>query len=132
MVRLPDDLRKVLHARSFPLLGTVDASGRAQVTPVWVDVEGDTPLFNTAVGRPKHRHMLRDPRVCLTVTDPTDDYRYWEIRGTVTLEEGQAAEDMIDALALKYLGRTPYPSRAPGERRVLCVLAPERIFGMGI
>jgi PPOX class probable F420-dependent enzyme len=132
MVTLPEALREVLRTTSFPMLGTVDASGRAQVTPVWADVEGETPLFNTAVGRPKHRHMLRDPRVCLTVLDPADDYRYWEIRGTVTLEEGQAAEDMIDALALKYLGRTPYPSRAPGERRVRCVLVPERILGMGI
>jgi hypothetical protein len=35
--------------------------GSPQVTPIWVDVEGNTIVVNTAEGRVKHKNVSRDP-----------------------------------------------------------------------
>lgn len=127
---LSDKARALLAGKNFAMLGTVAANGEPQVTPIWVDLEGDQAVFNTAVGRPKERHMRRDPRVCLTLLDPDNDYDYVELRGTVRLEEGAEADAMIDTLAQKYLG-TDYPYRVDGEQRVRCVMTVDRELGMG-
>ena len=34
-------------------VATVDAEGRPQLTPVWIDRDGDDLVFNTAKGRAK-------------------------------------------------------------------------------
>jgi len=126
---LTDKARDLLRARTFGMLGIVMANGEPQVTPVWVDLRDDRPMFNTAVGRPKERQMRRDPRVCLTLMDG-DAYSYVEIRGTVEFVEGPSAEADIDLLAKKYLDRDVYPWRDPAERRVTLLLTPTRIMGM--
>src|SRR5256714_3174546 len=46
--------------------------GSPQVTPVWVDLEGDLVLVNTARGRQKDNNMRRDPRVAMAVIKPLD------------------------------------------------------------
>ena len=63
------------------MLGLVSDDGTAQVTPVWIMLDGDTPVFNTVIGSRKERHMRRDPRVTLTIVDPDDAYSYVELRG---------------------------------------------------
>ena len=60
--------------------------------------------------------MRRDPRVTLTIVDPEDGYSYVELRGRVEFEEGQAANDTIDALAKKYIDQDTYPWAQPGGR----------------
>ncbi len=54
---------KALVAR--PVLAnvaTVDAEGRPQLTPVWIDFEGDDLAFNTAKGRAKDANLTANPR----------------------------------------------------------------------
>ena len=53
-------------------LTTLGADGAPQVTPLWIDLDGDDLLFNTAEGRVKARHMARDPRVAVSMIDPDD------------------------------------------------------------
>ena len=111
------------------MLGIVSEDGSAQVTPVWITLDGDTPVFNTVTGRPKERNMRRDPRVTLTIVDPADVYSYVELRGHVEFEEGQAADETIDALAKKYIGQDTYPWNQPGDVRVNCRMVVERELG---
>jgi PPOX class probable F420-dependent enzyme len=127
---LSDKARTLLDSNALGMLGVVGDDGAAQVTPVWIVRDGDTPIFNTVIGRPKERHMRRDPRVTLTIVDPGDHYSYVELRGRVEFEEGQIASDTIDALAKKYIGQDRYPWNQPGDVRVNCRMVVERELGM--
>jgi hypothetical protein len=43
----------------------------------------------------------------------------------------EGAEEHIDRLAKKYLGRDKYPLRQPGEQRVIFKIVPEHVSSMG-
>jgi len=119
---------KLLLEKNFAFLGTVDAKGRPQVTPIWVDSDGDYVLLNTAMGRVKQKNTMRDPRVAVAVLDMNNPYRYVAIRGRVVEQiPGQTAEDHIDKLAKKYLGKDKYPYRQAGEKRVILKIVPEHV-----
>jgi PPOX class probable F420-dependent enzyme len=98
-------------------VATVMADGSPQVTPVWVDTDGENLRFNTARGRVKANNLERDPRIAVVVCDENDPYRWLSIRGTVSLTD-EGADDHIDALANKYMGVESYPARNPDEQRV--------------
>ena len=88
---ISDKTKALFDTKALGMLGIVSEDGTAQVTPVWIMLDGDTPVFNTVIGSPKERNMRRDPRVTLTIVDPDDIYSYVELRGRVEFEEGQAA-----------------------------------------
>jgi PPOX class probable F420-dependent enzyme len=117
------------RTKSMAFIATADADGQPQVTPVWIDVIDGKPAFNTAVGRAKERHLRRDPRISLAITDPENPYSYVEVQGTVTLTE-DGADAFIDALAKKYLDVDSYPHRSATETRVTVLVEPEKILGM--
>jgi PPOX class probable F420-dependent enzyme len=127
---ISEKTKALFDTKALGMLGTVSEDGTAQVTPVWITLDGDTPVFNTVVGRPKERHMRRDPRVTLTIVDPDDAYSYVELRGKVDFEEGPVASDTIDALAKKYIDQDKYPWAQPGDERVNLRLNVERELGI--
>ncbi len=117
-----------------PFVGTITdlrPDGSPHTTVVWVDVDDDGVSFNTAHGRAKPRYIAGDPRVSLAVVDPEDPYRWVAINGTATLVD-EGADDQIDRLAKKYIGKDSYPFRAPGERRVTVRIDLERIESRGV
>ena len=125
MAAIPDTVRRKLEERSFWQFVTINADGSPTATPVWVDVEGDHILVNTAIGRLKERNVRRDPRIALALADRDDPYTWIEIRGRVVESvEGKVADDCIDRLSRKYLGLERYASRTPGERRIMLRIEP--------
>jgi PPOX class probable F420-dependent enzyme len=117
--------RELLAGPNFAHLGTVNADGSVQVSPLWVDLEDGLPVFNTAERRVKWRNMRRDPRVTLEVIDFQDGYRSVEIRGIVRLTH-EDAEDHINRLALKYTGEGF--TYTPGQVRVKAIVEPQRFI----
>ena len=125
MVELTEKARKFLSAPNFAALATQNGDGWPQVSAMWVHVEDGHVLMNTALGRLKERNLRRDPRLAVTVVDREDPYDKVTIRGQVVeFIEGERAEADIDRLAAKYIGRSPYPWRKPGERRVTLLIEP--------
>ena len=125
---IPEKFLDLFQKKSFANLATIMPDGRPQVTPVWCDFDGKSILINTAKGRVKDRNMRRDPRVSMSIMDPENPYRYVEIRGRVAgFVEAGAADDQINRMAKKYLGKDVYPFRQPGEVRVLYSIEPERV-----
>ena len=116
---------------AFASLATLNPDGTPQVTPVWVDYDGEHVMFNSAKGRQKDRNVRRDPRVSLAVVDPENPYRYLEIRGKVTEITEQEADAHIDKMAKKYLGVDKYPYGQKGEVRVIYKIKPEHTTTMG-
>ena len=131
MTAIPSTHRDLFDKKSFAHLATVNADGTPQVTPVWIDFDGQHVRFNTARGRVKTRNFERDPRVALSIQDPENPYRYVQVRGRVVEVTEKGADAHIDALAKKYLGQDRYPYRQPGEVRVIVKIAPERVQTMG-
>jgi PPOX class probable F420-dependent enzyme len=109
-------------------LTTVDSKGRLQVTPVWIDHDGNDIVVNTAQGRAKANHMEENPHVAVSLVDPENQYGVVALRGAVTDVTTNGADAHIDSLAKKYLGADSYPFRQDGEIRVKVRITPERIF----
>ena len=123
---LPDEVLELLEQPVFVFLATTFSHGQPQNTPVWITVVGGRPAFNTAVGRVKERNLRRDPRLSLAFLTPDDPEEYVEIRGTAEFSL-EGAEDMIDALALKYLGKETYPYRSASEQRINVFVNVDRV-----
>jgi PPOX class probable F420-dependent enzyme len=127
MATLSETQARLFTDKNFGHVGTIRADGTPQVTPVWVDYDGEHVVFNTAVGRTKYENLRRDPRVTVEVLNMENPYEYVMVSGRAELEEGEAAERHIDKLAKKYMGVDEYPHRSPTEKRVLVRVTPERV-----
>jgi len=117
--------------KAFAHFATLMADGSPQVTPVWIDYDGEYVLVNTAKGRTKEKNLRTHKQVALSILDPDLSYRFLGIRGRVVEVTEEGADAHINKLAKKYLGQDIYPNRRPGEVRVLVKIKPEHVFGMG-
>ena len=124
-LKLTEEQIQLLREPHLAYVATVNRDGSPQVTPVWVDTDGEAILFTTARGRLKCRNLERDPRVSITVVDaakPED--RTLIARGQAVLsEEGALAH--IDRLSRKY-NHKPWVA-VPGQTRVIVRVVPDRI-----
>jgi len=129
-VKIPQSLRTMLEDKAYGHVVTFNDRGKPELTMVWMDVEGDELLFNTAQGRRKPDNIRRDPRVIVSVQDRNNPQAYavFHGRGQVT---DAGADEHIDKLAKRFLGADKYPYRRPAEQRLIVRIEVDRISGMG-
>lgn len=126
-VRLSDEQREVLKRPNYGHIATLMPDGSPHVSPVWIDVDGDHVLVNTAAGRVKERNVRRDPRVALSVRDQERVEDEVTIRGRVVEMKQEGAIAHINALSRKYRGKDfDLPQ---GQVRVLLRIEPDYIRG---
>jgi PPOX class probable F420-dependent enzyme len=114
---LSNAARDLINRPIIASVATVSHDDKPQLTPVWIDLDGNDLVFNTAKGRAKQANLERNPHVAVSVVDPDNAYNVVVVRGVAeSTEEG--ADEHIDALAKKYLGVDTYPMRQPGEVRL--------------
>ena len=128
-VKIPESLRTMLGDKAYGHVVTFNARGNPEVTMVWMDVEGDELLFNTAEGRRKPDNIRRDPRVIVSVQDRKNPQAYAVFHGKGRVTDA-GADDHIDKLAKRFLGADKYPYRRPTEKRLIVRIAVDRISGM--
>jgi PPOX class probable F420-dependent enzyme len=131
MATLTDKQKQFLDNPYVGVVTTLREDGSPHTTVVWVDRENGTVSFNTAYGRRKPAELERDPRVSLLVLDPSDPYKWVEIDGRARLTT-DGADEQIDRLAKKYLGKDEYPFRNPDETRVRVEIEPQHVEATGI
>jgi PPOX class probable F420-dependent enzyme len=119
--------RAIFEKKVLAHVASLDAEGAPNVSPVWVGLDGDLIVINTALGRAKARNLANDSRVAVSLTDPDNPEVSITVRGTVVVFTTDGADDVIDAFARKYTGADSYPWRAPGEVRVTVKINPDRI-----
>jgi len=129
-IALPPSVKKLLEDKAYGHVVTFDAQGKPQFTMVWMDVEGDEVLFNTADGRKKPQNLRRDPRVIVSVQDRHDPQAYAVFHGSARVTEA-GADAHIDKLAKRFLNADKYPFRQPGEKRLIIRIGVDRIGGFG-
>jgi PPOX class probable F420-dependent enzyme len=131
MSQLKEEHRRFVEQNPFVgIATTLREDGSPHSTVVWVDVEDGKVSFNTATGRAKPRHLEHDPRAALTVVDPNDAYKWIAVGGPVEVTE-TGADDQIDKLAKKYIGKEKYPWHRPEEKRLKVVIEPEHVDAHG-
>ena len=129
-VKLSEGVKKLFQEPNFAHIATLMSDGSPQVTPVWVELEGERIAVNTAEGRVKPRNVRRDPRVAISITNRDNNYQAAFIRGRVVELRHEGAAESIDRLAKKYMGQDRYPWRSPGEQRLILIIEPERVSTM--
>ncbi|MCL5068377.1 MAG: PPOX class F420-dependent oxidoreductase [Thaumarchaeota archaeon] len=132
MVTLTDKQKKFLEGKNFAFVATLNKDGSPQVTPTWVDTDGNYVLINVTPTRQKAKNVRRDPRVAIAVADQSNPYNMISVRGKVVEQiAGKEAEEHIDKMAKKYLGQDKYPYRQPNEKRLLLKIEPVSIAAWG-
>jgi len=118
----------LLNGKNLVFLATSMADGSPQVTPVWGDFEGSYIRINTAEGRLKHKNILRDPRVAISVVDSKNPLDMTSIRGKVVEITTDYEYKHANFLTKQYMGKENYPFKRPGEKRIILKIKPEKIF----
>jgi PPOX class probable F420-dependent enzyme len=116
-IRLSEQAIRLVDGRNYAVLATVNADGSPQTSVMWIGRDGDDVLFSTVEGRLKHRNMLRDPRVSVTVIESADPESYVELRGRASMTP-DVGRRFDTGLSWKYDGRDPGEDR-PGAVRVI-------------
>ena len=129
MAELTDQAKEMIDKKTFAHVGTLAPDGSPHVTPVWIDRDGDEIIINTAEGRLKPKHLRKDPRVSISMTDPDNPYSTVTVRGHVEEITEEGADEHADAMAKKYLDQDKYPFRQPGEQRLKVRIKPDKVSG---
>jgi PPOX class probable F420-dependent enzyme len=125
-MKIPEKYLDLFQKPAFAHLATLMPDGSPQVTPVWIDYDGEYVLVNSARGRQKDRNMQGNPHVALAISDPVNPYRFVQVRGAVVEITEQGAAEHIEELSQKYTG-AGYRGWAPGMVRVIYKIRPDHV-----
>jgi len=113
------------EAKAYLYLATIMPDGTPQVTPVWFSMDDKYLLINTAEGRTKDLNMQARPNVALVIQDPSDPYRYVQVRGKIAERTTEGADAHIHALSQKYRGKDWIIP--PGEKRLIFKISLDKV-----
>jgi PPOX class probable F420-dependent enzyme len=127
---IPEKYTDLLESNALANVATIGPKGEPQNNPVWFGWDGKHILFSQTKGRQKYHNLQREPRVALSIVDPTNPYRYLEIRGKVVRIDEDSDLKFINSMAKKYLNEDVYPWHKPEDERVVVVVQPEHTSKM--
>jgi hypothetical protein len=128
---IPESHADLLEAVAFWHIATIGPDGEVQSSPVWAGWDDGHFVFSLTKGRQKYRNLQANPSIAVSATDPTNPYRYLEIRGTVVRFDDDSSNAFIDSMAKKYMDADSYPFHQPGDERVIVVVEPTHTTQMG-
>jgi Pyridoxamine 5'-phosphate oxidase len=121
--------KRLLDEPVTQILGIVGPAGRANLTPMWFDYEGDQILVNCASHRTKTGWIRANGQLTSLLVNPANSYHWVSIKHTVAEEvseddpeRGAGVTAQLDRIWTKYTQQPgPYGLRDPeiNERRVL-------------
>jgi len=123
-------VEQLFQQKNLIFISTINSDGSPQLTPVWGNYDDGYVLVNTAEGRLKHKNVLRDPRVAISVVDHGNPLNMTTIKGKVI--EIIPDYDYIHAnkLTKQYMGLDEYPFKRDDEKRIIFKIKPVKIFVM--
>ncbi len=101
----PGTLERFAQAPRIAVLGYVRADGRPGQSPIWYTLRAGAFHMSTVTGSPKHRALLREPRICLTIQDERPPYRAVVADGVAELTPLDPSRDPTAGMAVRYFGR---------------------------
>jgi PPOX class probable F420-dependent enzyme len=119
---------KLFQDKNLIFIATLMKDGSPQLSPVWANFEDGHILVNTAEGRIKHKNVLRDSRVAVSVVSKDNPLEMTTVRGKVVEMIPDYDYKHADKLTQKYLGRDHYPFKREDEKRIVFKIKPEYVF----
>ena len=119
---------QLFQKRNIVFIATIMKDGAPQLSPVWANYDSGYILVNTAEGRIKHKNILRDPRVAISVVSHDNPLDMTTIRGIVEEIIPDYDYAHADKLTLQYLGQKYYPFKRENEKRIILKIKPESVF----
>ncbi len=118
----------LLKGKNLVFIATLMKDGSPQLSPVWADYEDGFVIVNTAEGRIKHKNVLNDTRVAVSVVANENPLDMTTIRGKVVEILPDYDYVHINKLTKKYMGIENYPFRREGEKRIVFKIKPDKVF----
>ncbi|MDH3277451.1 MAG: PPOX class F420-dependent oxidoreductase [Nitrosopumilus sp.] len=119
---------KLFQDKNLVFIATIMKDGSPQLSPVWANYEDGYILINTAEGRIKHKNILSDPRVAVSVVSNDNPLDMTTIRGKVIEVIPDYDYKHADKLTWKYLARSHYPFKRENEKRIILKIKPSHVF----
>ena len=110
---IPESHADLLDSKALAHVATIGPEGEPQVNPVWFGTQDGYIVFSQTTTRQKFRNVQDEPRVAFSIVDPTNDYRYLEVRGVVERIDPDPDNAFINSMAKKYMGEDVYPWHRP-------------------
>lgn len=118
-VVIPAAYHDVLAAPALAHVATIGPGGAPQSTPVWFDWDGARLLIALAPDRQKMRNLRRDPRLAVSMVDPSNPGRFLEVRDLATFKS-DPDRSVLTRLVRKYTGSDDL-SWMDGERIIVAI-----------
>ena len=118
----------LLKGKNLVFIATLMKDGYPQLSPVWADYEDGFVMVNTAEGRIKHKNVLNDTRVAVSVVANENPLDMTTIRGKVVEILPDYDYVHINKLTKKYMGMENHPFRREGEKRIVFKIKPDKVF----
>ena len=121
MSQLSTELRELIESGPLAHLTTINADGSAQVTGIWIGLDGDQIVSGHMSHKRLVQNIERDPRVVLSFSAPKEPgaflIPYAVVRATASVSgPTEAAWELLDRLAKTYMAPdASFPApRGPG------------------
>jgi PPOX class probable F420-dependent enzyme len=120
--------RELLANKNYAHLSVPRQDGSIQSVVVWADTDDEGRIVvNSAEGRGWPANLRRAGQATISVHNAENPFEFVAVVATIDEDTNEGADDVIDALAKKYLDADSYPGRTPDETRVTFRLAPQRV-----
>jgi PPOX class probable F420-dependent enzyme len=129
-MNLEEKIVKLFQQKNIVFIATLMKDGSPQLSPVWANCDSEYVYVNTAEGRIKHKNILRDPRVAVSVVSNNNPLDMTTIRGKVEKIIQDYDYTHADKLTQQYMGRNHYPFKCENEKRIILKIKPEHVFVM--
>ena len=128
-MEIPKKVIDLFSDKNLVFIATVMKDGSPQLSPVWANYDNDGYiLVNTAEGRIKHKNVLKDPRVAVSVVSKNNPLDMTTIRGVVEQLVPDYEYKHADILTKQYMNRDHYPFKRDDEKRVILKIKPNKVF----
>ena len=127
-MEMEEKAKNLFKDKNLVFIATIMKDGSPQLSPVWADFEDGYIMVNTAEGRIKHKNVVRDSRVAVSVVSQTNPLDMTTVRGNVIEIIPDYEYVHINKLTKKYMGIENYPFRQQGEKRTVLKIKPEKVF----
>lgn len=128
---IPASYTDILDAKCFAHVATIRPDGMISNHPVCLIWDEKNIRFSTTKTRKKYRNLAANDLVALSIPDPTNIWRYVEVRGHATLAD-DTDRSFIDSIARKYMEQDRYPFDRPGDERVTVTVHAEQVSAVGV
>jgi PPOX class probable F420-dependent enzyme len=124
-VSYPDSHLDLLSAPGVGILSTVTPGGSIQSTAIWYLFDGGELKISLSDARKKLRNLQHSPVATFFLLDPTNPFRFIEVRGTASIEAD--ADFSFRAKVGAHYGADVASFDQPGDLRFVVTLQPGTI-----